>query len=208
MAKHLQINCIELICGGSLGGQQAMEWAITEPEFIKKLFVIATNARHSAWGIAFNEAQRMAIDAGEKGLEAARAIAMLSYRNYDMYNNTQTDNDGRADNFSAASYQRYQGEKLKKRFDAGSYIVLSKAMDSHNVGRGRESIGHALKSIKAKTLVTGILSDILFPLAEQQFLAQHIPGAVYTEIDSRYGHDGFLIETKIISELLRLHLGI
>ena len=81
-------------------------------------------------------------------------------------------------------------------------------MDAHNVGRGRKSVVDALHSIKAKTLVTGITSDILFPLAEQQFLAAHIPGAVYTAIDSRYGHDGFLIETKTITELLRQHLGI
>ena len=208
LAKHLGINAIELVCGGSLGGQQAMEWAIIEPGFIKKLFVIATNARHSAWGIAFNEAQRMAIEAGDKGLEAARAIAMLSYRNYNMYSETQTDNDARTDNFSAATYQRYQGEKLKKRFNAASYSVLSKAMDSHHVGRGRKSAAEALSTILAKTLVTGITSDLLFPVSEQQFLAKYIPDAVYTEIDSRYGHDGFLIETKTISELLRVYLNI
>jgi homoserine O-acetyltransferase len=207
LTKHLQLNAIQLVCGGSLGGQQAMEWAISDPDFIKHLFVIATNARHSAWGIAFNEAQRMAIEAGgEKGLEAARAVALLSYRNYKMYGDTQTDNDERTDKFSAAGYQRYQGEKLKKRFDANSYVILSKAMDSHHVGRGRKSIENALGTIKAKTLVTGITSDLLFPIAEQQFLAENISGAVYTEIDSRYGHDGFLIETKRITELLRLHL--
>ena len=208
LARHLKINSIELVCGGSLGGQQAMEWAISEPDFIKKLFLIATNARHSAWGIAFNEAQRMAIAAGENGLEAARAIAMLSYRNYHMYNETQTDADERTDNFSAANYQRYQGEKLRRRFDADSYVILSKAMDSHNVGRGRNSLESALNLIKAKTLVTGVTSDLLFPLVEQHFLAQHIPDAVYTEIDSRYGHDGFLVETKAISALLRVHLNL
>jgi homoserine O-acetyltransferase len=208
LAKHLQISSIQLICGGSLGGQQAMEWAISEPDFIGGLFIIATNARHSAWGIAFNEAQRMAINAGENGLEAARAVAMLSYRNYNMYVDMQTDSDERTDNFSAASYQRYQGEKLKKRFDADSYAVLSKAMDSHNVGRGRKSIADALACIKAKTLVTGITSDLLFPTTEQRYLAEHIPNAMYTEVDSQYGHDGFLIETKQISELLRLHLGV
>ena len=208
LANHLQISSIELVCGGSLGGQQAMEWAITEPKFIKKLFLIATNARHSAWGIAFNEAQRMAIEAGEKGLEAARAIAMLSYRNYNMYHETQTDTDERSDNFSAATYQRYQGEKLKKRFDADSYLILSKAMDTHNVGRGRKSIPDVLSGILAKTLVTAITSDILFPPSEQKFLATHIPDAVYAEIDSRYGHDGFLTETKTTSELLRTHLSL
>lgn len=208
LASHLQLKSIYLLCGGSLGGQQAMEWAIEEPDFIKNLLLIATNPRHSAWGIAFNEAQRMAIEAGEGGLEAARAIAMLSYRNYRMYEGTQTDTEHKTDGFLAASYQRYQGEKLKKRFNVHSYYILSKAMDSHNVGRGRQSVPQALGKIKAKTLVLGIASDILFPVHEQQFLATHIPNAVFKEIDSAYGHDGFLIESKLISENLKNELGI
>lgn len=206
LAQHLQINAIQLLCGGSMGGQQAQEWAITEPLLIKNLFVIATNPRHSAWGIAFNEAQRMAVESGS--LETARAIAMLSYRNYHMYSRTQTEDDDRIENYKAASYQRYQGEKLKKRFDANAYHVLSRAMDSHNVGRGRESMEHALSGITARTLVIGISSDILFPVHEQQFIAAHIPGAVYEEIDSPYGHDGFLIETDQITALIKKHLNI
>src|SRR3954469_11395801 len=113
LAQHLQLKSIHLLCGGSLGGQQAMEWAIMEPSFIKHLFLMATNPRHSAWGIAFNEAQRMALEGGDKGLEAARAIAMLSYRSYSMYENTQTDLEEKLDDFRAASYQRYQGMKLR-----------------------------------------------------------------------------------------------
>ncbi|HWB63492.1 MAG TPA: hypothetical protein VG603_08290, partial [Chitinophagales bacterium] len=108
--------------------------------------------------------------------------------------------------FRAASYQRYQGLKLQKRFDANSYYILSKAMDSHNTGRGRGGVSVALDKIKAKTLVVGITQDILFPPLEQRFLAESIPGAVYNEIDSPYGHDGFLIETKQITELLRKEL--
>ncbi len=208
LAEHLQLKSIYLLCGGSLGGQQAMEWAIMQPSFIKNLFLIATNPRHSAWGIAFNEAQRMALEAGEKGLEAARAIAMLSYRNYTMYENTQTDIEEKTDDFRAASYQRYQGLKLKKRFDADSYFTLSKAMDSHHVGRGRNSMHEALAQIKAKTLVIGIETDILFPKQEQEFIAENIPGAVLEIIPSDYGHDGFLMETKTISELLKKYLSI
>ena len=206
LAQQLQFKSIQLLCGGSMGGQQAQEWAISEPQLIKNLFVIATNPRHSAWGIAFNEAQRMAVESGS--LETARAIAMLSYRNYHMYSRTQTEEDDRIENFKAASYQRYQGEKLKKRFDADAYHVLSRAMDSHNVGRGRVSMKQALSNITARTLVVGISSDILFPVHEQQFIAAHIPSAVYEEIDSPYGHDGFLIETDQITALLNKHLKI
>ena len=208
LAAFLGIKSIHLLAGGSLGGQQAMEWAISEPGFVKNLFLIATNPRHSAWGIAFNEAQRMALEAGPSGLEAARAIAMLSYRNYEMYNSTQTDIEEKIDDFRAASYQRYQGLKLKKRFDADSYYTLSKAMDTHHVGRGRDSMHAALRLIKAKTLVIGISSDLLFPNVEQKFLADNITGAVYHQIDSPYGHDGFLIETKQITDLLRKELSI
>lgn len=208
LAKHLGIQSVHLLCGGSLGGQQAVEWTIIQPDFVEKLFLITTNARHSAWGIAFNEAQRMAIEVGTGGLDAARAIAMLSYRNYTMYENTQTDNEDLFDNFRASSYQRYQGHKLSKRFNPHCYYTLSKAMDAHNVGRGRGSIANALALIKAKTLVVGISTDILFPPKEQEFLAKHIHGAVLEIIDSDYGHDGFLIETKGISELLMKHLDI
>lgn len=208
LAQHLQLKSIHLLCGGSLGGQQAMEWAIAEPSFIRNLFLIATNARHSAWGIAFNEAQRMALQAGEGGLEAARAIAMLSYRNYRMYTFTQTDTDEKTDNFLASSYQQYQGQKLKNRFDSDSYFILSKAMDSHNVARGRGTKEQALGCIKARTLVVGISSDVLFPVNEQQFMAEYIPGARYHEIDSPYGHDGFLIETNQITQHLKTELSL
>lgn len=205
LAKHLQLQKIKLLCGGSLGGQQALEWSIIEPDFIEQLFVIATNAKHSPWGIAFNETQRMALQC-ENGLETARAIAMLSYRNYNTYLHTQSEEGDGYDNFRAASYQRYQGEKLRKRFNADSYYTLSKTMDSQNVGRGRTSVENALSLITAKTLSVGISSDILFPPTEQKFIAEHIPGAVYAEIDSLYGHDGFLIETETITKLIKEHL--
>ena len=208
LAQHMGIASIYLLCGGSLGGQQAMEWAIANPSLIQRLFLVATNARHSAWGIAFNEAQRMALQAGDGGLDAARAIAMLSYRNYTMYENTQTDSEHITDGFKASSYQRYQGQKLSKRFNPHCYHTLSKAMDAHNVGRARGSVAEALALIKAKTLVIGISTDMLFPPKEQEYLAKHIHGAVLEIIDSDYGHDGFLIETKGISELLMRHLDI
>jgi len=203
---HLGIDKINTLIGGSLGGQQALEWSIQKPELIENLFLIATNAQHSSWGKAFNESQRLAIkadrtwfsysdDAGLKGLKAARTIALLSYRNYETYNSTQLDNDESTDDFSAASYQNYQGEKLINRFNAFSYWHLSKAMDSHNVARGRENVDNALSLVKAKTLVIAVSSDLLFPIAESKVLAEGIPNSQLSIINSNYGHDGFLIET-------------
>lgn len=205
LAKHLGINKIDLLCGGSLGGMQCLEWSIKTPDFIKNLFVIATNARQSSWGIAFNEAQRMALELGEKGLDAARAIAMLSYRNYQTYVTTQVDELDIIDGFAAASYQRYQGEKLRKRFTPEAYYSLTKTMDSHNVGRNRGSVEQALAKITAKTLVIGIDSDLLFPCEEQEFITENINNASYELIESKYGHDGFLLETEKIKALLKKH---
>src|ERR1700744_1684257 len=214
LAAHLKIDKIEILLGGSLGGQQAMEWAIIEPERIKNLILIATNARHSPWGIAFNESQRLAltsdrtfyansIDGGQKGLKAARSIALLSYRGYKTYTVSQQDEDDNISNdHRATSYQNYQGQKLVNRFNAHSYWYLSKAMDSHNVGRDRKGVEKALSLIKAKTLVIGIKSDLLFPVEEQQYLFRHIPKAAFAEFDSFYGHDGFLIETEILTNII------
>jgi len=212
LADHLGINKINVLIGGSLGGQQAIEWAIAEPERIQKLILMATNAQHSPYGIAFNESQRLAIssdrtfyaqtpDGGKKGLKAARSIALLSYRTYETYNITQQEvSMEKTDGFKASSYQNYQGDKLIKRFNAYSYWYLSKAMDSHNAGRNRTSIENALGKIQANTLVLGITSDVLFPPSEQKYLAEHIRSASYVEIDSFYGHDGFLIETEILTK--------
>ncbi len=205
LRDHLGIQKIHIGIGGSMGGQQLLEWAVQEPELFEHIVPIATNAVHSPWGIAFNEAQRMALQNTneEKGLEAARAIAMLSYRHYRTYDITQKDEDQRWDRFSAASYQRYQGHKLKERFTPHSYYYLSKAMDSHNLGRHFPSVKQALRRIEAKTLVLGITSDMLFPVEEQQFLADYIPNAQFRTIDSDYGHDGFLIETNEIESHLK-----
>lgn len=216
LRQHLGIERINTLIGGSMGGQQALEWAISKNQIIDNLILLATNAQHSPWGIAFNETQRLAIksdrswynnakDAGIKGLKAARAIALLSYRNYNTYKVTQSDDKSEnLGNLKASSYQNYQGEKLVNRFNTYSYWYLTKAMDSHNVGRNRNGIKNALKEINAKTLVIGISSDILFPVDEQKTIAKFIPNAAYTEIDSLYGHDGFLIETeKITNEILK-----
>ncbi|SMO74984.1 homoserine O-acetyltransferase family protein [Solitalea koreensis] len=214
LRTHLGIEHIHTAIGGSLGGQQAMEWAILQPSLIDNLILIATNAQHSPWGIGFNESQRLAIaadstwkennaEAGLAGMKAARSMALLSYRHYDAYNQTQSEIDiNKTDNFKVSSYQSYQGDKLVNRFNAFSYWSLSKTMDSHNVGRGKGRVEVALSKIESKTLVIGISSDLLFPPAEQKFLAEHISGAEYIEIDSFFGHDGFLIEDQQLTNVI------
>ena len=215
LRQELGIEKIFVGLGGSMGGQQLLEWAILEPEAFEHIIPMATNARHSAWGVALNESQRMALeadpsffedrlDAGFTGLKAARSIGILSYRNYETFAATQAESTlEKTDSFRASSYQNYQGEKLARRFNAHSYWLLSKAMDSHNVGRGRGGIETALAGVKARALIVGISSDILFPPEEQKFITAHIPNAEYVEISSSYGHDGFLIEFSALTEALR-----
>jgi homoserine O-acetyltransferase len=219
LKDHLGINKIHIGIGGSMGGQQLLEWAIEEPQSFEYIFPIATNALHSAWGVAFNASQRFAIendptwkeqqvDAGLEGMKTARSIALLSYRSYDTYRLTQkiiSDNLFSKER-DAESYQNYQGEKLAKRFNAFSYYFLSKGMDAHNVGRNRESAEKALEKIQAKALVIGISSDNLFPLPEQEFLAAHIQHSEYRAIYSPYGHDGFLLEYEQIEEAIKTFL--
>ncbi len=219
LKNHLGIRKIFVALGGSTGGMQLLEWAIEEPELFEHIVPIATNAMLSPWAIAFNASQRMAIeadtswlekkpDAGNKGLAAARSIALLSYRHYNGYDITQTRDKAfvalTSDvKYAADNYQRYQGLKLVNRFNALCYYRLSQSMDSHDVGRNRGSVKKALQQIKAKTLVIGIKSDVLYPIEEQEFLQHHIPGAELLTIISDFGHDGFLLEYEKIEPALK-----
>ena len=215
--KYLGINRIFLLIGSSIGGFQALEWAITEPSIFEHCVFIATAPRISPYFTAMNEAQRMAIEAdqsfraakdlsgGAAGLRCARAQGLISYRSYEGYRLTQWEEDpdtlfaGRA-----ASYERYQGEKLVRRsFDAYSYYTLSYALDSHNVGRGRGGVAKALDTIKAHSIIITIDSDNLFPVEESRVWNKLVPGAEYIEISSRFGHDGFLLETERLTDILR-----
>jgi len=218
LRKHLGISHISLVTGGSIGSFQALEWSVMKPELFDHLVVIAGSAKSSPWAIAWNESQRMAIDAdptfrertnsaGLNGMKAARSIALLSYRSYQTYGITQDDrDDDKLDDYKARSYQQHQGEKLTRRFNAFSYQILSRAFDSHNLARGRKSLRQSLSRIRAQTLVVVIATDNLFPAEEQRFLAHQIPNARYFEIDSKYGHDGFLIETAKLTRILKKNL--
>lgn len=225
LKTELGIHRIKVGLGGSMGGQQLLEWAIEEPGLFEHIIPIATNARHSPWGIAFNATQRFCIEgdptwkeknelAGINGMKVARAVALLSYRNYYTYGTSQqgvhnlsASTPGK-EIYKAETYQQHQGDKLARRFNAFSYYFLSKSMDSHDVGRGRKSIETALQQVRAKTLVISIQSDILFPPVEQEFLASYIPSAELAIIDSHYGHDGFLLEFEKITDLIIPFLGI
>ena len=141
---------------------------------------------------------------GKKGLKAARSIALISYRTMNAYNQTQKeDRDDKLTGFKASSYQAYQGDKLVKRFNPYSYWCLTNLSDTHNLGRGRGGVDNALNSIKANVLCVGIKSDMLFPTDDQKFIAKHAKKAEYVEMDSSYGHDGFLIETDKVTEIIR-----
>jgi homoserine O-acetyltransferase len=215
LRKNLGIRGIELIIGSSIGGYQALEYSIMYPDIVRHLVFIAASAKQSPWAIAFDESQRLAIEAdpsfygddengGKKGMRAARSIALLSYRTSYAYNKTQAEEDDeKTSSFRASSYQDYQGDKLVKRFNAWSYYRLTQLADSHNVGRGRGGVKKALQQVMALTLCIGIRSDILYPVEEQKFVSQNVPVGRYAEIDSFFGHDGFLIETEQVSELIK-----
>jgi homoserine O-acetyltransferase len=219
LKEHLGIKKIFIGLGGSTGGMQVLEWAIEEPELFEHIVPIATNAVLSPWAIAFNASQRLAIeadntwtekrpDAGQKGLEAARSIALLSYRSFTGYDITQPRDKAfvalsKSVTYAADNYQRYQGLKLVNRFNVVCYYRLSQSMDSHDAGRNRGGVEKALKQIKARTLVIGIISDVLYPISEQEYLQKNIPGAQLLSIASDFGHDGFLLEYEKIETALK-----
>ena len=217
LRNHLGLGQIHTLIGASLGGQQVLTWAIQQPEVFEHIIPIACNAKHSPWGIAINEAQRMAItadqtwnskkaNAGLDGLKAARAMSMPTFRSFEAFESQSDEVNQKLKRFKAASYQQYQGEKLANRFNAFSYWRLTEVMDNHNVGRGFTSIHEALNRIQAKALVIGIDSDLLFPITEQEFIFKNIRNAQFEIIQSKYGHDAFLIEINKLKSIIQLFI--
>lgn len=217
LADHLGIKRLDTIIGSSLGGFQALEWLTAYPDIARRAVICATDYQCRPWLAAINKAMYMAIeadgdlgrkspDAARKGLEAARAIALLSYRSHSAYDMTQADDmTAQTDPFSRRvhSYQAYQGKKLADRFDVYSYLTLCRSSDTHNLARGRGSFAEALGRIKAKCLITAISSDILFPPSYHKEMAEMIPGAEFHVIDSEFAHDGFLIEHEKLDNLIQ-----
>lgn len=225
LLDRLGVGRLRAVVGGSMGGMQALEWAVGHPERVGALVAIAIGARHSAWAIGLNEVARRAILADpafedgryatgrqpEVGLGLARAIAMLSYRSFDSLEQKfgrerRPAEPGLEASFEIASYLAYHGVKLVQRFDANTYLGLTRAMDDHDVAHGRGPLRAVLAGVRVPTLVLGITSDVLYPEREARALAEGIPGARYERIVSPHGHDAFLIEFPQVAAQLRRFL--
>ena len=219
------------VVGGSMGGMQALEWAVAYPERIERLAVIAAPPVTTADQIALNSVQIEAVrtdpnfrgglyyDAGDgegphRGLALARRMALLNYRSPSELNNrfertwqSEISPLGAGGRFGVESYLDFHGNKFTRRFDANSYITLVQAMNSHDVGRGRGGVAEALSRVTARSLVVGIDSDRLFPVEGQEEIARYLPDTIDGDapvvIESDFGHDGFLIENDAVSEQLR-----
>ena len=217
LLDHLGVKRLALVIGPSMGGMQVLEWAMHAPDVVAAIAPIGVSAQHSAWCIAIGESQRAAIEADPawldchyevsapplKGLAAARMMAMVTYRSWDNFESRFGRIADDHHEFTAASYLRYQGSKLNERFDAVSYVRLTEAMDSHDVGRDRGSSEFALAATKIPALVVSVSSDVLYPPQEQHFLAEHLGNASLIELDSPHGHDGFLIDLDPLGASIR-----
>jgi homoserine O-acetyltransferase/O-succinyltransferase len=222
LLDHLGVGELQLVLGPSLGGMQVLEWAAMFPQRVRAMAPIGVSGRHSAWCIAISECQRRAIALDPDwrdgrytldrppryGLAVARMIAMCSYRSWENFESRFArkvqDWDGQ---FSVSSYLNYQGEKLYRRFDANTYVRLTQAMDSHDLARGRGEYAEVLHGLAMPALVVSVDSDVLYPPCEQRELAELLPAAQYEILHTPAGHDGFLIETDTLSEMLQRFRG-
>jgi len=219
------------VIGGSMGGMQALEWAVTHPERVERVAVLAAPPISSADQIALNSVQNEAIrtdpafaggnyyaapDGGgpHRGLALARRMALLNYRSPTELNDrferswqSGLSPLGGGGVFAVESYLGFHGNKFTRRFDANSYLVLTDAMNSHDIGRDRGGVAAALALATARAVVIGIDSDRLFPVPGQEIIARHlrgnIDGDVPVVLESPFGHDAFLIEDALVSEQLR-----
>jgi len=228
LLDYLGVKRLFCVVGGSLGGMQTWEWLVQYPDFIEKAVPIAGTAKGSPWMIALNEVARQAIyndphwehgnystNPPHKGLHLARMLGMISYRTqtqfWERHNRDRVDNSPEHyfdfDNwFQIESYLHYQGDKLTQRFDAKSYVYLSKAMDLHDISLGFDSWEKALARIQAKILVIGFDTDILYFPDELKKLTNELKilnkNVRYAEITTKFGHDAFLIEYKKLNPVV------
>jgi homoserine O-acetyltransferase len=226
LIDHLKIDQLLSVAGGSMGGMQALEWLVSYPDRLKSGIVIATAAKHSSQQIAFHEVGRQAIMADPhwkeghyygghspaKGLAVARMVGHITY----MSEISMAEKFGRhpgeekLHKFSVGSdvedYLYYRGNHFVKRFDANSYLYITKAIDSFDVSKGK-NLYEVFKGIKAKVLVLAFKSDWLYPASQSKEIVKACKLAgvdtTYCEIDSTYGHDAFLLEVEEETHLVK-----
>jgi homoserine O-acetyltransferase len=212
----LGVRRLRLVLGGSLGGMQVLEWALLFPERVAALVPIAVSARHSAWTIALSAVQRQAIyndprwrggrypagNGPEAGLAVARQVAMCTYRSRASLEARFSRGESEAGGFAVEAWLQHHGRALVDRFDAATYVALTKAMDTHDVGRGRGGWREALATVRAPALVVSIGTDVLYPPVEQEELASALPNGRLATLDSPHGHDSFLIEGETVNALV------
>jgi homoserine O-acetyltransferase len=225
LADHLGISHWAAVVGGSMGGMRVLEWCVGHPDRVSRAFVLAVGAAASADQIALCSLQIRTIRCDPafaggdyysashgpfEGLAIARGIGQVSYRTADELQSRfgrkaqDAEDPLSGGRFAIQSYLEHHGEKLTRRFDPNSYIALSQAMNSHDVGRGRGGLAPALSRISAAVTVAGIASDRLYPLQLQEELATLLPGdRPVAVIESVSGHDGFLLETNQVGAILR-----
>ena len=213
----LGVKRLRLVIGGSLGGMQVLEWALLRPDRVDAIAPIAVSSRHSAWCIGLSEAQRQAIyadprwrggrypedDGPEAGLAVARQIAMCTYRSRASLEARFSRDQAERGRFAVEGWLHHHGRALVDRFDAATYVTLTKAMDTHDVGRGRGEWREALRTVRVPALVVSIDTDVLYPPVEQEELAAALPGGRLATLASPHGHDAFLIEGEAVNELVR-----
>jgi homoserine O-acetyltransferase len=227
LLDHLGIEKLRAVIGGSIGGMQAIQWAIDYPDRVERSIAIGA-VPLTAMGLALNHLQRLAITnddhwrSGEydvqpsRGLALARAIAMISYKSEKLFAERFARNPNRSgedplrslgERYDIGGYLDYQGEIFTRRFDANSYLIISKAMDNFHQANGYESEHEALRRIEARVLLVGISSDWLFPAEEVKSLGERMREAgvevEYAELQSSHGHDGFLAEPQGLSLIVR-----
>jgi homoserine O-acetyltransferase len=230
LADHLGIERLLGVAGGSMGGMQALEWAVAYPDSVAAAFPIATTARHSAQQIAFNEVGRQAIMADpdwnggdyygkqppRRGLAVARMVGHITYMSDESmrqkFGRRLRDRDKLVfdfddDVFEVESYLRYRGNQFVDRFDANSYLYITKAMDMYDLANGYGSVGAALERAKARFLVISFTSDWLYPSYQSLEIVSALRSrnrdVAYCELPSNYGHDAFLVEVGEQTELVR-----
>ncbi len=227
LIDHLRIDRLLSVAGGSMGGMQALEWLVSYPQRLRSAIVIATAAKHSPQQIAFHEVGRQAITADPhwkngdyyggpspaKGLSVARMVGHITY----MSETSMAEKFGRrlslngsprkfSMNFEVEEYLRNRGDHFVKRFDANSYLYVTKAIDSFDVSRGKELSG-VFKGIDAKVMILAFKSDWLYPASQSREIVRACKLAgvdtTYCEIDSTYGHDAFLLEVEEETHLVK-----